>query len=118
MMNKQIRNGPDRSSERIDELRKEEIWFPLQESQRESAPELGQMMGRGHETGSPGVLTLTCWWTALLRVLEECPDHSYSCTIHKTFEPFRHPQPVNCADLEWMRAGAEKPVGGMVQQPF
>ena len=88
------------------------------ELQRESAPELGQTMGRGHEMGSPGVLTLTRWWTALLRALEECPDHPYSCTIHKTFEPFHRPQPVNRMDSEWMRAGAEKPVGGMVQQLF
>ena len=88
------------------------------ESQRESTPELGRTMGRGCETGSPGVLTLTRWRTALLRALEECSDQSYSCTIHKTFEPFCRPQPVNPTDLEWMRAGAEKPVGGMVQQPF
>ena len=39
------------------------------ESQRESAPELGRMMGRGCEMGSLGVLTLTCWRMALLRAL-------------------------------------------------
>ena len=86
--------------------------------QRESTPELGQTMGRDHKMESPGVLTLTRWQTAPLRALEECPDHSYPCTIHKTFELLRRPQPVHCADSEWMRAGAEKPVGGMVQQPF
>ena len=83
--------------------------------QRESAPELGRMMGRDCETEFLGVLTLTHWWTALLRALEECPEHSYPCTIHKTFELLRRPQPVYHVDLEWMRAGAEKPVGGMVQ---
>ena len=86
--------------------------------QRESAPELGRTMGRDCETESPGVLTLTHWRTALLRALEECPDHSYPCTIHKTFELLHRPQPVHRVDSEWMRAGAEKPVGGMVQQPF
>ena len=86
------------------------------ESQRESTPGIGRTMGRGHEMGSPGVSTLICWRMVLPRALEECPDHSYSCTIHKTFEPFCRPQPVNHADLEWMRAGAEKPIGGMVQQ--
>ena len=59
--------------------------------QRESAPELGQMMGRDHEMESPGVLTLTHWQMALPRALKECPDHSYPCTIHKTFEPLCHP---------------------------
>ena len=82
--------------------------------QRESAPELGQMMGRDRKTEFPGVLTLTRWQTALLRALEECPEHSYPCTIHKTFELLRHLQPVHRVDSEWMRAGAEKPVGGMV----
>ena len=87
------------------------------ESQRESAPGFGRMMGRGHKMGSPGVSTLTRWQTVLPRALEECPDHSYSWTTHKTFEPFRRPQPVNPVGSEWMRAGAEKPVRGMVQQP-
>ena len=86
--------------------------------QRESAPELGRTMGRDRETEFPGVLTLTRWWMALLRALEECPEHSYPCTIHKTFELLRRPQPVNHMDSEWMRAGAEKLVGGMVQRPF
>ena len=86
--------------------------------QRESAPELGRTMGRDREMEFPGVLTLTCWQMALLRALAECPEHSYPCTIHKTFELLYRPQPVHDVDSEWMRAGAEKPVGGMVQQPF
>ena len=88
------------------------------ESLRESNPGPDQTAGRGHETGSLGVLTLTRWRTVLPKALEGCLDHSYPCTTCKTFEPFRRPKLVNHAGLEWMRVGAEKPVGGMVQQPL
>ena len=84
----------------------------------ESDPGPDRMTGRGRETGSLEVLTLTCWQTVLPTALEGFPDHSYPYTTRKAFEPFRRPELVNCVGPEWMRVGAEKPVGGMVQQLF
>ena len=82
------------------------------ESLRESDPGPDQTTGRGRETGSLEVLTLTHQRTVLLKALKGCLDHSYPCTTRKTFEPFHCPKPVNRAELEWIRVGAKKPVGG------